>query len=442
MLSLRVRLPSAEAQANYRNAVMEGALVVAAINVVGTFVPVFALSLGAGRTAVGLVISLPFLCNAVALLISERFTRGRTELMRPMVWTGFLHRAFMALLVAAPWLGEYKVAWVIACFSLSSAMIAVSAAHWTVVVSDMFPRAVRGEVFGTRMMLTGLAGLAATLIAGQVLDWLPFPLNYQVTFAVCAAMGWWALRYLWRLRAPAQTEPIVPDAAHGESPARDTAAKPSTEREGVAFVRLAGAAFLFYTGFFLLSPVINIYFVEMLRLGSGWIGVLTSAFLLAYVLGSRFWGQVSDRIGNEVVAIACMGLLGAQAAIYAAGTSLGYLIFVQSLGGFSFAGIIVSTFNLLITVGAPAERVRYIAWFNATAGLAGFAGPLIGAWLLGWGGLGAAFGAAVVLRWLGGLAMLGKGRRRTVRRARRLPAQLTRWRRMRELIREKARATM
>jgi MFS family permease len=220
-------------------------------------------------------------------------------------------------------------------------------------------------------MIAGSAGVVATLMMGQGLDFLPFPINFISMFLLAAITGFIAVRFLAKTRLP-KPESTAIDTTDLQVITRPRWREVLRGNTGVAFARLAIPVFLFNIGFHLAVPVVNIYYVEYMHFSKGSIGLLSAAFLVFQVLSSRFWGRMGDRLGNHVVAFISMAILIVQAALYSLVPSLPFILIMQIIGGFAFGGYAMSTFNSIIALGTPSNRPVVISLFNVVGGLGGF----------------------------------------------------------------------
>mgnify|MGYP001184933377 CR=1 FL=1 len=375
---------------NMLNATIEGSLVVAGVQIVVAFVGVYLLALGGDATQLSLVNSLPFLFNALSLIIVTQSRGTPRQILGYAVRAGVAHRLVLALLPLAPFWGMWAPWWVIIVYSLASAALMLSSAYWTATVSDMFPAHIRGRVFGVRQMFTGLSAFVATSLAGKLLDLIAFPYNYAAAFGAAVAVAGWGTFFLTRL-VPA-----------GEAD-KEEAAPPSL-REFVgteasrALWKVAVPVGVFNIGFFMLNPVINLYFVEVLELSNAQIGLLSAVFVIAQTIGSWLWGALADRHGNHTVTIAATLGLAVQAIGYWLSPSLYYLIFVQAVGGFCFAGFLLATFNTVIGIGDRQQKTLVVSSYHFIGNMASFLAPFLGTWAYTGPGLVAAFLLAGLLR--------------------------------------------
>lgn len=405
-LALRVPLETETEQRNYRYAVIEGALATITVQIVATFTPVFAISLGATNQQVGFIYSFPFLFNIAALLISAGSTRRRERHLPVGQVTAVLHRVLILLLLLAPVLGRFGVWWLLVVYSLASAAMAVSSVFWQAIVSDMFPPGRRGVVFGTRSMYTGIAGLAGVMVSGRLLDMVAYPHNYVFVFGLAALVGFLAAYYYGKLEPPGADELPLGDGA----PAADTHLRAFFRTEaGRSFLALTFSVAVFNLGFHMASPLVTIYFVEHLGYSNAMIGLLTATSVLFQVIGGGVWGVLADRWGLGLVLVATTGLMAFQAGAFWLIPSVFFLIVMQALGGFALGGYNVATLNALFLAGDKRCRPRLILWYNVLVGIANFAGPQLGTAALGALSLPAVFMASGGLRLAGMLAMGRRG---------------------------------
>ncbi len=397
-------------------AIIEGSLIMAGQQIIAGFIAVYVLRLGGTEEQVGLLTSLPFLLNAAVLAFSARSAVTPPQALRRSVRSAILHRIFLVLLLLAPLIGKWAPIWVLAIYSLASGAMSLSATYWTAVVSDMFPPKQRGRLFGVRGVFTGMAGFVATFAAGHLLDALAFPHNFTLTFSVAIVVAALATFYLARLDPGGTDESDSANESKLLESGTVGALTEADRAEGFLrslltgsrrhdFLRVTVPIVLFNMGFFGLAPVVNIYLIERLELSNSSIGTLTSLFILSQVVGSLVWGQMADRWGNHVIAFVATVGMSAQAAVFWFLPSFGFLAFTQALGGFCFAGVVLGTFNMIISIGGRKDRFKVITWVNTFGNLAAFIGPLIGTWMLLSVGLIPAFLGAAGVRALAALVL-------------------------------------
>ena len=284
----------------------------------------------------------------------------------------------------APW-------WVIIVYSLASAALMLSSAYWTATVSDMFPAHIRGRVSASGKCLRAFQPLwPPRWLGNSSISW-PFPYNYAAAFGLAVAV--------------AGRRHVFSDDVSSQPAKRTKRRRPHPRCRSLWAIRRAGRCRkvavpvgVFNIGFFMLNPVINLYFVKVLELSKAQIGLLSAVFVMAQTVGSWLWGALADRHGNHTVTIAATLGLAVQAIGYWLSPSLYYLIFVQAVGGFCFAGFLLATFNTVIGIGDRQQKTLVVSSYHFIGNMASFLAPFLGTWAYTGPGLVAAFLLAGLLR--------------------------------------------
>ena len=422
----RIGLLTPGERKNMVTATIEGCLVVAAVQILAAFTPVYVMRLGGNLQQVGLLTSFPFLLNAAVLALSAAVSVSARRALRLSLAAAVAHRILMVILPLAPFFGPASTWWVIAVYSVASAAMSLSATYWTAAVSDMFSPDKRGRVFGIRNVFTGAAGFLATFSGGLLLDAFAFPANFSITFWAATALGVSGAFFLARLDPPGEPEIDGPGASTSEGPAQPESApaRPAGRPHpgapawhevfhGSAARALMSVAIplaMFNIGFHWLTPVVNVYFIETLGFSNSVIGVLTSAFVLSQVAGSLVWGALIDRWGNNLVAFVTTAGMALQSLVFWLSPSVVFLLVVQAFGGFCFAGVILGSFNMAISAGDRRLRSQTVTWVNTFSHFSAFVGPLLGATTLTAIGYVSSFLLATAFRALGSLLYLWSAR--------------------------------
>jgi len=399
-----------------RVATTEGLFAAASDNFAGSYVSLYALSLGANNAQIGMVNALPALLTNVLqipfAIWSDRINR------RKALWVvgglglrvAWLPIALIPLLGLSPGAG---VALYLALLALRSVFAAAATPAWTSLMADMTPRRMRGAYFSNRNIIVNLSALLATLISGAVLRVFEEPMGYQVTFLIAAAFG----------AAAAYTTTKFPDL---DAPKRSGAAASSEEkrpgqgrvrsveralqreeenarawsrekekkralrdgfgarellasvRKEKSFATYSLASALWNFGVTLPQPLFAVYFVEVLGGTASFWGVASAATFLTTVLGQRYWGGLSDRVGGRNVLITSGTIAAVIPGLWFVAFRPEHALWINLVSGLGWAGFNLAAFNLLLEVTPDKGRTTYVAGYNALIGLSQFAGPLLG----------------------------------------------------------------
>ncbi|MDP9121424.1 MAG: MFS transporter [Acidobacteriota bacterium] len=139
---------------------------------------------------------------------------------------------------------------------------------------------------------------------------------------------------------------------------------------------LMATVFVDMIGFTIVLPLLPFYAT---RLGAkpSMVGVLISAFALAQLATSPYWGRLSDRYGRRPMILAGLLLSAVAYVIFGLAHSLWLLLFsrlVQGIGS-GTAGVVQAYVSDSI---APEERAKALGWVTAAISAGVMIGPLLG----------------------------------------------------------------
>src|SRR5690625_261591 len=116
-------LKSATERRNMFFATVEGSMTVTGIQIMASFIVVYLLRLGGTTHQLGLVTSLPFLMNALAVILAGQSEGSPRKMLGKSVWMAAFHRVFVIALLFSPVFGSRAPEWIIVTHSLSSAAL-------------------------------------------------------------------------------------------------------------------------------------------------------------------------------------------------------------------------------------------------------------------------------------------------------------------------------
>ncbi len=355
---------------------LNGVLAMMSANLVGPFMGIFAVRIGASNVQVALLSSLPAMMSLLAMIPGARFLDSRTDRKG---WTcRFLlaHRAFYLVLAIIPLFDPGRqAALLVAAVALMNLPGAVGNVGWQALISRVIPPERRAAAFATRNRLMSLAGAGTVLLAGQTIDLVRQPLGYQIAFGLGFLFALGELAILNRLEippAPIESPSVLqPPGSLDRVPLR------------ARFVRYTLASAVFYLAWQTPWPLFTIYQVRVLEASNTWIGLLSLVNTGGTLLGFGFWARQAERRGHMWTLSVSSAGLWVVPVIYAYSTNLPTLAAFNLLIGAVFSGVALSLFNCLLEVTPEEHKATYIAYYTSAVNLSSVVAPMLGVALLG-----------------------------------------------------------
>ncbi len=283
------------------------------------FITIYATRLGASTFQISLFTAGPAVVNLLFSLPAGQWLVGRS-LVPTTFWSALLHRFGYLILIPVPWLFSQNLqVWVIVGLTLLMAipgtLLAIS---FNALFAEAVPAEWRAEVVGKRNAILAVSMTVATLLCGQLLDWLVFPLNYGYVFVIGAIGAGLSTYYLSKLRLLQEhSKPSGPQAEHtGEpdmglqKPARKTRGSIANlfHKSGqmLPFDMLRSSFGLFMLSYMLFyafqslgAPLFPIVQVRTLGLSDGMISLGSSLFYGVMLLVSLRMVEITTRLGHK-----------------------------------------------------------------------------------------------------------------------------------------------
>ncbi len=370
------------------------------------FINPFAIALGIGNFAIGLIRSFPPLLIALSqpfgLRLSSLF-RTRKKFVMASV---FLQAASLLVLICIPYLfrGNSELVLMLV-FSLYSILGPLANPIWTSWMADLVPERIRGTYFGNRNVVGGIATIASIIAGGALL--MLFGKDVFLGFAVL-----FTLASISRMLSYASLSEI------------DEPQQKSFEYRIDVFGFLKEiryndfGIFLLYYSLLIFATAIagfffSVYLIRDLGLGYEKFAFIEGFFALSMLLSNRYWGRIIDQFGNKLVLSVCGLLVPFIPILWLTTKNPGLILLFEVFSGFAWGGLNLALFNYTIGYGSLRNKTaQYTANFNFFQGIAVFLGAILGAFLvenvsiLNFEGIRLVLLVSGILRLLVGLAFL------------------------------------
>lgn len=365
----------------------------AALYVYVPILPVYAQTLGASLTVVGLVVS-AYGLGQLVLRIPVGVASDRLGSRKPFCVAGVLIAGLACLaLFLAPSPG-----WLI----VGRAISGISAATWvaiTVMYSEYFTTDQTTRAMAQLTVLSGVAQLASTSIGG----WLADAFGWHAPFIVGMAIG----------VVGAGVVLLVPEAPKksGSAPSWRRMARVGTGRW---LLRISIVAALLQFSFWATTYAFVPLYAHGLGASGTALGLLTSGALVAYTLAAFGVSRWSSPAAAWRLAVVGLVVCAAATAVVPAISNLFLLGASQAIGGFGRGLTMPVLLGLSIQKVAPAEKATAMGVYQAVYALGMFFGPASAGFVAQEIGLTGAFLLSMVICVVGA-ALLVQTRRDEVR---------------------------
>jgi len=344
------------------------------------FLPVFLTRLSASTFQVSMLTTMPALTGLILAIPLGQFLQSRRSIVpwysraRLLVFSCYGLTGLITLFVPE----DISVAGILTIWALATVPQTIVNICFNVIMSLVAGPEGRFELMTHRWSILGFTNAISALIAGQFLDILPFPLNYQIVFIALSIGGLISFYFSSQLVLP-ETPPRPVVKVHSlKERVQNYTSLIWSEKPFVSFVL---KRFIFLSGSALVAPILPIYFVRELQATDFSIALINIAGNVTVILGYFFWMRQTRVHGSMLVLIATT-LGGSLYPILTGLTHPIYLIVLYAgLNGIFAAGLNLVFFDELMkripvehsaTFNAAAQSIQYMSSITA---------PMIATWL-------------------------------------------------------------
>ena len=388
-----------------------------------SFMTIYAARIGANTSQIGLITAMPAAITLILALPAGSWLKTR-PIDKSVFWSGVGQRIFYFLMIFLPWLmRDVLQVWMLILFTLLMSIPGSAiAVGFNALFASAVPARYRGGVAGRRNAVFAITSIISALGCGQILTIIPFPLNYQIVFAIGfigALMSTVHLKFVHPVAEKYQSEIDTPGI---KLKILDQDAKGFLKviwleisqklhfdiLQGV-FARSLGLLTLFHMAHYLAIPIFPVFTVKVLGLSDSVLSLGNALFYVTMFFGSTQVGKLTYLFGNKKLTGIGICMLGLYPAFlsFAQGPFLYYL--ASFLGGFAWSLVNAAMINYLLEKVPATDRTGYLAWFTLGANAAILIGTLIGPILGNAIGLSGALLVYAILRATSGLALLKWG---------------------------------
>ena len=368
------------------------------------FLNVYAARLGATPFQIAFITSAPAVVNLLLSLPIARWLDQR-PLHGPVYRSALYHRLPYFLMATLPlWLAASSQPLALAVITL---IMAVPGTAFVIGFNAQYAQIVPPEwrllISGRRVALVAASITISALLAGQLLDHISFPLNYQIVFVLGGIGGLVTTYHVASLRvAQPDAAPPGPNADRallegGSAVGLLRALNPMRSSTGLRFLmrgngrpllrwdllrssygRLMFAYLIFYIAQLMPVALFPILFVNDLLFTDGTISIATTIFHGAMVFSSLQIGRLTSRFGFRAIILAAALIYGAHPLLGALAIGAKTIWLGALIGGIGWGLGGSALHTHLMDRAEEADRPAYMALHNLVLNLGILVGVLLG----------------------------------------------------------------
>tara|TARA_R110002072_G_scaffold303123_1_gene494608 strand:+ start:234 stop:1649 length:1416 start_codon:yes stop_codon:yes gene_type:complete len=340
-----------------------------------TWLPAFALALGMGEMVSGLMATVPMLAGSVLQLISPSGVRWCGSLRRWVVLCAVAQAVSFVPLVIAASVGSIPVVGLFAVATIYWGAGLGTGAAWNAWVEILVPGRVRPKFFAWRTRLAQFGVLAGLIGGGLILEYGRISgaelWAYGVIFVVAGLARLWSSRLLASQSEPAQSTSLavqtVATSSRGTGEGRVSQGQLMTYLLG-----MQGAVFI-------AGPFFNAWMLNYLQMTYVEFVILIAASFAAKAVVLPQLGTLARTWGaSRLLWLGAIGIVPLPA-MWLVSNHLGWLLFVQLLGGAAWAAHELAMLLLFFDSIPREDRTRVLSLYNFANAASMCVGTAIGA---------------------------------------------------------------
>jgi hypothetical protein len=373
------------------------------------FLSVYAARLGATPNQIGLISAAPAIVNLIFAIPVGGMIRGR-PFGATAFWSSVIARIFYLPLAFLPILLDPGIEiWaIIAIILIMNLPLTVLNVSFNALMVEGVPADWRAFVVGGRNALLSILALVVTLISGQILKHVVFPLGYQIVFVIGFMGAMMSSFHLFFLRKFGQN--VAPAIRVLDSSERKRWL-PRLDSSPInrKYIRILLLLFCFHLSQWLVIPVVPLFSVNFLHLDDWQIGLGSGMFNLIVFIISFYLVRVTGRFGNH--RSTGLSVIGLGLFPFLLAFTKGFPLYITAnlIGGISWGILSGALFNYLAENMPEKNRAEKMSWYIVVSNASILIGSLLGPQIAGMTGFQAALLMFGILRIASGLAILRWG---------------------------------
>ena len=352
------------------------ALGVGLVNGAAPFLAVFLTRLGGTNFQVGLLSAMPGFTGLFLGLIIGRFLQTRSNIVpwysrvRLIVFSAYTLTGLMALILPQ----KTTITAMLVIWALASIPQAILSVAFTVVMNAIAGPEGRYALMSRRWSVLGITSAIMTMIAGQLLERITFPLNYAIVFLLFSMGGLVSFRFSSRMQVP----PLNADAVGDKTPLfqqlKHDVRLVLSERP---FIAMSVKRLIYIFGSTLVAPLFTLYYVRVVKASDAWISAIVTMQSAILLIGYSLWTQQHQKRGSRFILLSTTLVLGLYPALTAITRLPWMLALYAGIAGIFQAGMNLVFFDELMKTVPPQHSATFISVNQSAQNALAMSAPLI-----------------------------------------------------------------
>ncbi len=349
------------------------------------FISIYVARLGGTPGQLGLLAAAPAVTIILFAIPFGRWLKTK-DTGREVVISSFIHRLFYLLWIPIPVLfGNADQIWI---YIVITFVMNVPGTILQVGFQDFFadnvPLEWRGYIAGLRNALFALVSVITSIVAGQILIKISFPLNYQIVFLLGFLGAILSSIHIWLVWKDAPKASAITKTSPTSNKKRTLQSvflpdiKEIFKETGRKYLVIMACLFAFHFSQFIAIPVFPIYQVNYLHLTDNWISIGNGLFYTTVFIFSTQLAKIARRLGNKRVIALGASMYCLYPLILANSHSVGIFLTAAAVGGIAWALAGGVVYNYILDNMPEGNRSPYLAIYNLILNAAILLGSIIG----------------------------------------------------------------
>lgn len=371
----RMRSAQNVEQSNFNILVFDIAWFGLALAATSRFMSLYAIRLGANPLELSLMASLPGIMLLISTGLTTWWRRRHHETVQSMILPGVGFRLVFLLPAFAPMLpADLQPMWLILAVTIPALPQGIASAIFIVAMRETVSQSRFPSLLSKRSLALNITVAIGAIAFGLMLEYLPFPINYQLMFLIAFVFALISQWYVANLRI---LFPEEPTSIQSEAPA-------TSIWRSRAFMPVAFVAFITHVAFFSIVMVTPLRLVEQLGAGEGFMAMFGLAELAAGATVTVFSTRILERLGTQATIALSMMATALAALIIATAPSIEWTLIAAAFSGGGWTVAALGVFSFLFERTPKEGSTQSSMAYQQVLALGIFIGPLIGGALVDW----------------------------------------------------------